>query len=109
MPLPFSKTPPAGRSVAGGFFFSSFSNSRVWGFHSRDPECKGNVNSPHSFMTESPLEGLEMPPLPPVLEQELSTLGPDGADRLIGILRGLFHCIGDLNQRIAELEERLAD
>lgn len=58
-------------------------------------------------MTETRLEGLDIPPLPPLLEAELATLGAEGADRLLNVIRGLFHCIGDLNQRVAELEKRL--
>ncbi|WP_338289985.1 hypothetical protein [Luteolibacter sp. LG18] len=59
-------------------------------------------------MTESRIEGLDLPPLSPVLEQELAALGAEGADRLLNVIRGLFHCIGDLNQRVAELEKRIA-
>lgn len=49
-----------------------------------------------------------IPPAPPEFEQELSQLGSEPAERLVRVLRGLFHCIGDLNQRIGELEERLS-
>ncbi|MGC4014055.1 MAG: hypothetical protein QM755_05980 [Luteolibacter sp.] len=69
--------------------------------------CKEKVNSPTHPMTETRLEGLDVPPLPPVLETELAALGADGADRLLNVIRGLFHCIGDLNQRVAELEKRM--
>jgi hypothetical protein len=40
------------------------------------------------------------------LAQELDRLPPENAARLAGILRGLFACMSDLNQRVALLEVR---
>lgn len=37
---------------------------------------------------------------------ELKSLGPDDALRLGEILRGLFSCVRELNQRVLELETR---
>ncbi|MFD0893004.1 hypothetical protein KBB96_16410 [Luteolibacter ambystomatis] len=52
------------------------------------------------------------PPLPDQdprqpLEGELLRLTPDQTDKLLGILRGLFGCVGELNQRLAEIERRI--
>lgn len=38
------------------------------------------------------------------LASELDTLGAEGAERLCALLRGLFTCMQDLNQRLAVLE-----
>ena len=46
------------------------------------------------------------PTSPERLESDLACLSPEQVDKLLEILRGLFRCVGDLNQRLAELEER---
>jgi len=56
-------------------------------------------------MPDSRLEPFEIPSLSPALESELAALGAEGAERMLNVIRGLFHCIGDLNQRVAELEK----
>ena len=38
------------------------------------------------------------------LASELDTLAAEGAERLCTLLRGLFTCMQDLNQRVAMLE-----
>jgi hypothetical protein len=40
------------------------------------------------------------------LATELDSLGAESAERLTNILRGLFSCMQDLNQRVAVLEGR---
>ena len=42
------------------------------------------------------------------LASELDTLGAEGAERLCTLLRGLFTCMQDLNQRLAVLEGQSA-
>lgn len=39
------------------------------------------------------------------LSTELETLSGEGAERLCNILRGMFTCMQDLNQRLGALEE----
>jgi hypothetical protein len=40
------------------------------------------------------------------LASELDTLAAEGAERLCTLLRGLFTCMQDLNQRVAMLESQ---
>lgn len=41
------------------------------------------------------------------LQSELHRLTPEQTEKLLEILRGLFGCVGELNQRLAEIERRL--
>jgi len=40
------------------------------------------------------------------LSDELDAIGPENAERLSNILRGLFTCMQDLNRRVAILERQ---
>ncbi len=40
-----------------------------------------------------------------VLAEEIEKLSQGDADRLCGILRGLFGCLSEMNRRVAALEE----
>ncbi|MGC4012978.1 MAG: hypothetical protein QM755_00450 [Luteolibacter sp.] len=40
------------------------------------------------------------------LEKELLQLTPEQTDKLLGVLRGLFRCVGELNERLGDMEKR---
>jgi len=42
------------------------------------------------------------------IEEELKRLPAEQADRRLYLLRGLFQCIGELNQRVGDLEREAA-
>lgn len=45
----------------------------------------------------------------PELARELTHLSPEQSDKLLELMRGLFQCIGELNERLRQLEERDLD